>query len=72
MLVLLPFMLVLPIVFFLMSALCVFVFTLLSLPVVAMKVKGIPVWVSLVFFPIVFFHFVSLEYISKFMVGQIK
>lgn len=72
MIVLLPFMLVLPVIFFLMSAMCVFVFTLLSLPVVAMKVKGIPVWVSLLFFPIVFFHFISLDYISKFLLGQIK
>lgn len=73
MVILLPLLLLLVPLFFLVSTLVVFVFTLLSLPVIASKQKGIPIWVSTIFFPIVFFHFISIDYAKFFnsLLGEV-
>ena len=66
MIIMLPLLLLMVPLFFTLSAIVVFCFTLLSLPVIAYKQKSIPIWVSVIFFPIVFFHFISIDYAKFF------
>lgn len=72
MVILLPVLILLPFLQFILSSIFVFFFTLLSLPVIASKQKNIPIWVSVLFFPIVFFHFIAVDYFGKFVFNQLK